>query len=286
MLETEYVEYPKQNRYSPTAKYGVILSNLLSIAVLGYIAAIVVGGFAILSDSFGISFVFPNDLMLAETVSIISKLVGLIAFCAMAIWLYRSYRNLTPLGAGKLYYSPKWAYLGFLVPIANLFVPYLLMADTWRVSQAATEQESCATAWEHLSIPNQIQIWWFSHLIGAIAVPISEAIFLPAGGDYSSTQVTVFPLLSSCVALVWSLFSIKIIKSIETTQTIAYEKQPLKNFCTRKAICPECGHELRTRKAKQCPSCFLGWHDPYNPKRSGEPTSVQTVHTTSRSQST
>jgi hypothetical protein len=32
------------------------------------------------------------------------------------------------------------------------------------------------------------------------------------------------------------------------------------------APCPYCGKSLKTARAKQCPHCFMDWHDPRKPK--------------------
>jgi hypothetical protein len=32
------------------------------------------------------------------------------------------------------------------------------------------------------------------------------------------------------------------------------------------APCPYCGQPLKTARAKQCPHCFMDWHDPEHPR--------------------
>jgi hypothetical protein len=71
------------------------------------------------------------------------RLAQLVAFAASAIvflfWLHRAYKNLRPLGAEPRY-SPAWAVAAFLIPLVNLFLPFLILQETWRASDPAGRQ--------------------------------------------------------------------------------------------------------------------------------------------------
>jgi hypothetical protein len=45
------------------------------------------------------------------------------------IWTHRVYSNLAGLGFGELRFSPTWAGAAYLIPIANLFIPYQVLSE-------------------------------------------------------------------------------------------------------------------------------------------------------------
>ncbi len=265
MLQTEYIEYPNQRKYASSNKYAEFAVKSLWIAEAGYIIAIFANLLPLLLGLAGISNNIVSVITIDLAITNIANIIGLIGFVSFVFWLYRTYRNLEPLGASKLYYSPKWALLGYIIPIANLFVPYFFMADTWRVSAAAVKDGSCNQSWENMPVPEVVKKWWYAHLVNLILLPIFVFILLSVIFKLTGNLVTIITSASLFASFLWCFFSIVIINVIEDNQALAYQNQPIKNHSTRKAVCPECGHELRTKKAKQCPGCLLDWHDPNNP---------------------
>ncbi|MBO0837848.1 MAG: DUF4328 domain-containing protein, partial [Actinobacteria bacterium] len=68
---------------------------------------------------------------------------------AIAVWTYGAYRNLPALGAGGLSWSPGWGAGAWFVPIANLFVPYLVTRQVW-LGTAAGQRSLLLLAWTAL----------------------------------------------------------------------------------------------------------------------------------------
>lgn len=81
-----------------------------------------------------------------------------VLFC---VWLYRAYRNLAALGNPKpaLQHSPGWAVGSFFVPIANLFIPYRAVRETWAKSDPAAPDETYVAPVAP-SAPAAMNLWW------------------------------------------------------------------------------------------------------------------------------
>jgi hypothetical protein len=58
----------------------------------------------------------------------------IVASILFLIWFHRAYKNLRPLGAVNLTYSPGWAVGGFFVPFLNLVRPFQVMREIWKAS--------------------------------------------------------------------------------------------------------------------------------------------------------
>ena len=70
-------------------------------------------------------------------------------------WHHRAQANLADAGLVGLRWSPTWAVLGWLIPYANLVVPFLVMRETWRGSHARAP-----TGWEAQPVPAWLNGWW------------------------------------------------------------------------------------------------------------------------------
>ena len=90
-------------------------------------------------------------------VSGFAQLGGTLAFypsiIAVMVWVYMAHANLHKAGINGLNYSPAWATFSFLVPIANLFVPFRAMREL--ANRSAGEPEELAEA-----DVDEVFSWW------------------------------------------------------------------------------------------------------------------------------
>ncbi|MFS2109132.1 DUF4328 domain-containing protein [Sphingomonas sp. Sphisp140] len=75
----------------------------------------------------------------------------LLTMCVFAFWIFRAGRNLVALGHGSLAFRPATRILWFLVPFANLIIPYHCMRELWNASHAKTDLGET---------PPLVAIWW------------------------------------------------------------------------------------------------------------------------------
>lgn len=95
----------------------------------------------------------PYVLVAAGGASAIASLVFWPSVIAVLIWVYLAHANLHRAGLTGLNYSPAWATFSFLVPIANLVVPYLAMREL--ANRSAGEPEELAGA-----DVDEVFSWW------------------------------------------------------------------------------------------------------------------------------
>src|SRR4051812_36172180 len=57
-----------------------------------------------------------------------------VAGIAFIVWFYRIHKNAIALGAQGFTSAPGWAAGGWFVPVANLYVPYQMVSETWKAT--------------------------------------------------------------------------------------------------------------------------------------------------------
>lgn len=87
------------------------------------------------------------------TATIISMLI-------FFIWLYLCYKKTAGLTERKPAFSPAWAVAWFLIPVFNLYKPYLVIRELWQTAFHNTAQSSFLT--RHGSLI--IRLWWLTNV--------------------------------------------------------------------------------------------------------------------------
>jgi hypothetical protein len=103
------------------------------------------------------------------------RIAQVVAFAGSGIvfvfWLHRAYANLKALG-GEPRYSPAWAVAAFVVPVVNLFLPFLILQEVWRASDPETVDTKGAKALnivvEDSSKSLLVVVWWGLWLLTVI----------------------------------------------------------------------------------------------------------------------
>jgi hypothetical protein len=143
---------------------------------------------------------------------------GILAACQLALlalasvlligWTRRAYRNLPALDVSGLLLHRRWAVLGWLIPVVNLFVPKRILDDTWRASDP--EARPWSDGWQRASVPVANQLWL---VLGVVALPVVVLLQLqlsvfgalpPTGPSTHSTQTLYLVLAVAQVLLVLS----------------------------------------------------------------------------------
>ena len=97
------------------------------------------------------------------------------------IWLYSARVNVRSFGSRRFRYSRKWTYLGFLIPGANLVIPFQVISEVWQ----ASDSRGIATpvAWKAIRVPGFVR-WWWGLLLGSLALElIAAALVTSVGAD-------------------------------------------------------------------------------------------------------
>lgn len=287
MNSIRFVEYEGQLIYRDASHLSnMAIYSLKVIQALLFILFFVL----ILNFNTGNNLDLNSNYSINNNLSFFVLILILVPIFFFTLWLFQAYKNLRPLGVEKLNYESKWAYLGVIVPIFNFFVPFFITVDTWFGSQKKDSDRSLHEESETINIPNSLILWWIISILSIVVlfnvfiiyqvlsaqtqlqygIDFSNNIFLAPYADFVTSHlelivsglVNELELLSYLGLFIGAQLTIEIIKDIQTNQIQRYEELTVKNLHTRKPVCPRCNAELRSRQAKQCPVCFLNWHDP------------------------
>jgi hypothetical protein len=114
------------------------------------------------------------------------------------------------MGADGLMGSPGLSVAWFFIPIAFLFMPFLVVRDTWKASAAPRD-------WQGQPTPPLIGFWWAFFLASNIAATISFRIWLE--GDYDMVgAVPVFDFISYASGIAAALLGVEVIRRIQALQ--------------------------------------------------------------------
>lgn len=76
------------------------------------------------------------------------------------IWSAKAHANLPHLGASRLTFSPTWAVIGWIIPVAFLFVPFMVIQEIWKASDPRYSGEDWRKA------PSSLLLWgWWTLVI-------------------------------------------------------------------------------------------------------------------------
>ena len=117
---------------------------------------------------------------LGANIKHLSAFIGLAAIVAFLTWIIRVHTNLTALGARNLRFETIWAVAWWLIPFAQLFLPYKVVLEIWHGS----DQKGSGEVDEKSSPP--LVGWWWALTAAAAAIglywfPIGDTLDLRAG---------------------------------------------------------------------------------------------------------
>ncbi|MGX7824200.1 DUF4328 domain-containing protein [Actinokineospora sp. 24-640] len=98
-------------------------------------------------------------------------LAGLaLSWVAFAAWLWRARVNAARIGGGRHRLRIRWAVLGWVVPVVNLWWPQMVVADVYRASRPGADPTR--------SRPSALVTVWWSTFLAAHAVDLVSVFLL------------------------------------------------------------------------------------------------------------
>ncbi len=159
----------------------------------------------------------------AETVAIRTRLEGASAVGDIVsvatgllwlVWQYRAATNLRALGVRELRYSPAWAVGWWLIPVANLVMPYLTVRELYR----ASDPDAGATDWRR-PVPFLLPVWWAAWIlplmVGAAGLALSSRTSLAPSAAIARDWWT---MAGSSAAVAGAMLSIALVRGIGRRQ--------------------------------------------------------------------
>jgi hypothetical protein len=133
------------------------------------------------------------------------------------IWTYRASSNIHALGGRGIRFTPGWAVAWYLVPIANLWMPYQVMSEIWRISRNPIGPRSETTG-------RLLPSWWFCWLALLIGGSIQLRWSIPMHGLEEVISAEPLSIAASVLAIMTAGLALTLIKRICAFQVLAADR--------------------------------------------------------------
>jgi hypothetical protein len=146
----------------------------------------------------------------APTFAIVQLLTTLGSLILFLTWFYRANANARAMGADGLMGSPGLSVAWFFIPILFLFMPFIVMRDTWKAS--ATPRD-----WQGQPTEPLLGFWWTAMLVTHLAASLSFRLWMSEGYDVVGA-VAMLDLVSNGAGIVANLLCIAVMQKIQALQ--------------------------------------------------------------------
>lgn len=126
-------------------------------------------------------------------------------------WFHRTYRNLSSFGMTMLTYSPRWTWLGFVVPFVNFVRPYQVASEIWTCS------EPNMAAYQGKVAPI-VKLWWGSFLVMNLLGRVLTSLYRNLDTAEQVFSANAASILFDFSYIVASAFAIAFIVSLTRRQ--------------------------------------------------------------------
>lgn len=147
-----------KDKYVDLARAARVLQILLAVAIFMRLFDLAVGLTA---------FAFPlmNDAEYEKLIALTEKgapIASLLAGLMLLAWMGQAYTNLHSLNVKLLGNKSLRCFWGWIIPFANLVIPYRTMQDIWKASDPSVTDPK---TWLLQKSSVLISTWWFTHLL-------------------------------------------------------------------------------------------------------------------------
>jgi hypothetical protein len=146
---------------------------------------------------------------LGAAVSGVLSSIWLVAFVVAAItfmlWMNRARRNSEAITPQRHRFTNAWVFLGWLIPIANLYIPYAVMQDIWR----ASDRSQPALGLQHREPSDLVLLWWICF--------VASNLPLTLRGQYG-VELAVFATISALLSVVAAVLCARVIRRLNAMQ--------------------------------------------------------------------
>lgn len=140
--------------------------------------------------------------------------ISVIAWVMMLMWTYRANKNCRGFGAQGMRFTPGWTVGWHFVPGMNLFRPYQVMQEIWKVS-------ADPVAWQKQAGSLLIKWWWFVYLVGTFFGQYFVKLSVRNMNTESIRtlgEITTLSIMLNCALLLSCIMTIGVILAISDKQ--------------------------------------------------------------------
>lgn len=165
---------------------------------------------------------FDMDQLLSSHAFHISRAAFWLSLCTsllmvalLFIWVYRSRENLEAFGMQGLIFTSPLAVLSFVIPLANLILPPLVIAEIWRASEPARAGVEHRGKMRPVLL---ITLWWLSTLTA-----IGSGLYFqwrprPGFGIGYLKFYFQWPLITGVLNIVWIALTTSVVHKVSSMQ--------------------------------------------------------------------
>ncbi|MBX9686874.1 MAG: DUF4328 domain-containing protein [Candidatus Obscuribacterales bacterium] len=162
--------------------------------------------------------------IIGNLAAIFCRIFELFSFAYFIVWARRAFRNLPLLGASGARSKEWYVTWGFLIPFANLILPFLLLNEVWKGSDP---DKAISEDWQQEKNCGLINVWWALVLLTAFA-NMSLALFAGLASMPEAVIVAVIlQIVSSVLAIAAiSKLSLRQDKRFENIRAVIAQNRP------------------------------------------------------------
>lgn len=147
------------------------------------------------------------EVMVMNIFPVAKFLVSLIWYLFLVMWIFRCQANNWALGLPRLVYPPSMSVAWFFIPLANLFMPFMVLTEMFKASDPGADTPQSSMTWEHSGAPSMLGTWWVGMILVAplAFVPfISSYLFSGFGAiGMRMVELVVFTLMCTLMFMIW-----------------------------------------------------------------------------------
>jgi len=161
----------------------------------------------ILSDS---AFSAFNDT-LQSLITIVQILVFVVSGILILRWIYISSQNAHTLSKSTMKFTPGWSIGWYFIPVFNLWKPYQVMKEIWRVSETHTDLEK-------QQVPSILKWWWFFWIFDGFISKVSFQVEIRSNGINELMKSDLINIVSDSIFIILSFFLLAVVDKIYKMQ--------------------------------------------------------------------
>jgi len=148
----------------------------------------------------------------------IMLLLSFVILVLIIIWTFRAAKNNEALGRVYPRLKPGWAIAGWLIPLANLVIPVLILQDLWRGSEAGTARGD--PSWRSNRGSALIGWYWVAFLLSSMRYGLgrSNARFILRDELRDLRTHDTVALLGMIATIAAAILAIQVVRRIAARQ--------------------------------------------------------------------
>lgn len=171
-----------------------------------------------------------GEVLVTGLIALVLLAVQLVSGFLALKWAYRAARNSNAMANG-VEIRPHWAIWWYFIPIGCLFMPFLAMSESWRVSIEPDR-------WRALKAPLRLRWWWAAHLASALLSGVGSALDQIAGAAGEVLTASVVLGAAFGIQAIATVLYIGVIQEISRRQTALISEGRVKSAASTASWMP------------------------------------------------